>query len=345
MTQRRKLLLCLRDAVLLSAAPAAAQAACPRLVPGALPAILRLQDAGYECVLLLPTPDHGTACAHDTWLLELLHSQGVVSEALALTSSCAAVSVSLPVEDLARLNGRLQRHGERACAVLVGAGDASEALGVALGVPVHRVHGEAGWGAIAHELADAPRRATVERNTRETRIRVAVDLDSEAQASIATGIGFFDHMLDQLGRHGGFALELACQGDTQVDEHHTVEDCALALGEALRAALGDKRGIARYGATLPMDEARAEALLDLSGRPYFVFEGRFTREQVGGLPTELVPHFFQSLSQALGATLHLRVQGENAHHQVEACFKSVARALRQALRREGRELPSTKGSL
>jgi imidazoleglycerol-phosphate dehydratase/histidinol-phosphatase len=146
-------------------------------------------------------------------------------------------------------------------------------------------------------------------------------------------------------------------GDTHVDEHHVVEDCALAIGEALRCALGDKRGIDRYGAasdagdahwfatTLPMDEALARAAIDLSGRAYLVFDGKFPRETVGGLPTELVPHFFRSLSDSLAATVHVAVRGENTHHMVEACFKAVARALRQAIRRDGRDLPSTKGVL
>jgi imidazoleglycerol-phosphate dehydratase / histidinol-phosphatase len=201
------------------------------------------------------------------------------------------------------------------------------------------------WPGIAHALARVPRTATVERKTRETRIRVDVDLDREGAAEISTGLGFFDHMLEQIGRHGGFKLALRCDGDLHVDEHHTVEDSALALGEALRLALGDKRGIARYGFVLPMDETRAEALIDLSGRPWLVFEGQFPRDRVGDLPTELVPHFFRSLSDALGANLHLRVAGDNAHHMVEACFKATARALRMALRREGVELPSTKGVL
>jgi imidazoleglycerol phosphate dehydratase HisB len=163
--------------------------------------------------------------------------------------------------------------------------------------------------------------------------------------SIATGIGFFDHMLEQVARHGGFALELACQGDLDVDEHHTVEDCALALGQALRAALGDKRGIGRYGFLLAMDESQAQVAIDLSGRPYAVFDGSFSREAVGGLPTELVPHFFRSLADSLGAAIHVQVRGENSHHMIEACFKGVGRALRQALRVEGSELPSSKGVL
>jgi len=152
-------------------------------------------------------------------------------------------------------------------------------------------------------------------------------------------------MLEQVARHGGFSLELTCKGDLEVDEHHTIEDCALALGQALREALGDKRGIARYGFLLPMDESLAQVAIDLSGRSYAVFEGQFGRESVGGLPTELVPHFFRSLADSRGAAIHVQVRGENSHHMVEACFKGVGRALRQALRIEGTELPSSKGVL
>ena len=199
------------------------------------------------------------------------------------------------------------------------------------------------WPAITAELL--ARRARIERHTRETRISVSVDLDSAGMVRAQTGIGFFDHMLEQIAKHGGFALDLECKGDLEVDEHHTVEDCALALGEALRKALGDKRGIGRYGFLLPMDEARAQVAIDLSGRAYAVFEGEFGREQVGGLPTELVPHFFRSLADSMGAAIHVAVTGENTHHQVEACFKGVGRALRMALRREGDDLPSTKGVL
>jgi imidazoleglycerol-phosphate dehydratase/histidinol-phosphatase len=140
-------------------------------------------------------------------------------------------------------------------------------------------------------------------------------------------------------------LQLRCAGDLRVDEHHTVEDCALALGQALRQALGDKRGIGRYGFVLPMDESQAQVAIDLSGRPYAVFEGRFGRERVGELPTELVPHFFRSLGDSLGAAIHVSVRGENSHHMVEACFKAVGRAVRQAIRVEGHELPSSKGVL
>lgn len=204
----------------------------------------------------------------------------------------------------------------------------------------------AGGGA---EGGSAARRARRERRTAETFVSVAVDLSRQGPSQVASGLGFFDHMLEQLAKHGGFALELACRGDLRVDEHHTVEDCALTLGAAMREALGEKRGIARYGFVLPMDEAEAQVALDLSGRSFFVWEGQFGRERVGDLPTELVPHFFRSFADALGATLHVRVRGENCHHMIEACFKAVGRSLRQAIRqeggREGAEVPSTKGVL
>jgi imidazoleglycerol-phosphate dehydratase / histidinol-phosphatase len=199
------------------------------------------------------------------------------------------------------------------------------------------------WGAVVAALS--ARTAVVERRTKETQINVRVGLDATSPIQVSTGIGFFDHMLEQLAKHGGFALELTCKGDLQIDEHHTVEDCALALGEALRKALGNKIGIARYGFLLPMDEAEAKVAIDLSGRAYAVFEGRFGREQVGGLPTELIPHFFHSLAETLGAAVHVGVTGENSHHMIEASFKGVGRALRQALKRESNELPSTKGVL
>lgn len=194
--------------------------------------------------------------------------------------------------------------------------------------------------------AKAGRTAKVTRTTRETAIEATVDLDGEGTPRVDTGLKYFDHMLEQLSKHGGFDLTVKVQGDLEVDEHHTVEDTAIVIGECLNKALGDRVGIERYGFLLPMDEAEAKVALDLSGRPYLVFEGTFPREYVGELPTELVSHFFRSLSDSLRATLHVAVTGENAHHMVEACFKGVGRALRQAISKSGRGgLPSTKGVL
>lgn len=191
------------------------------------------------------------------------------------------------------------------------------------------------------------RTATVLRETAETAIRVDVNLDQTSPVHIQTGIGFYDHMLEQIGRHGGFALSLECRGDLHVDPHHTIEDCAIALGQAIKQALGDKRGIGRYGFTIPMDEALAQAAIDLSGRFHLEFNGDFPVDHVGDLPTDMVEHIFRSLAENLGATLHISVKGDNAHHMVEGCFKAVARALRQAIRYEQNrdEMPSTKGAL
>ena len=189
------------------------------------------------------------------------------------------------------------------------------------------------------------RTARIERSTSESTITVEVNLDGTGVSDIATGVGFYDHMLEQIAAHGGFSLRLSCEGDLHTDPHHTIEDSAIALGQALKQALGERKGIARYGFVLPMDETLATVALDFSGRPYLAWEGSFQRERVGDLPTELVAHFFRSLCDAAGLNLHLRVQGDNDHHKIEASFKGLARALRQAITRQGDGLPSTKGVL
>jgi histidinol-phosphate aminotransferase/imidazoleglycerol-phosphate dehydratase/histidinol-phosphatase len=191
------------------------------------------------------------------------------------------------------------------------------------------------------------RRAELVRETKETSIAVAIDLDSAAPRRVDTGIAFFDHMLDQVAAHGNFSLLLDCKGDLDIDAHHSLEDCAIAFGQALSKALADRRGIGRFGFSLPMDEAEAHVLIDLSGRPYSQFEGSFTASHIGAYPTEMTGHVFRSFADTLGAAIHVRVTGENDHHKTEACFKAFGRALRQAVAREGdREaVPSTKGVL
>ena len=203
------------------------------------------------------------------------------------------------------------------------------------------------WAEIADFIRRGERRATVTRKTRETDITVTVDLDGRGPSQIETGLGFFDHMLAQLVSHGGISLSLSCKGDLNVDEHHTMEDCALALGEAIRRALGDKAGIGRYGFVLPMDECRAMVLLDFGGRPELVWDVTFTREFIGDTPTEMFKHFFKSLSTELRCNLHVAAVGENNHHLAESVFKAFARALRQAIRRQPFDytIPSSKGTL
>lgn len=328
-----------------------------RLLPGVIPALLDLKRAGYRFVLVsnqdgLGTdafPEHAFREPQD-FLRELFASQGIEFDAEFFCPhfpqddcACRKPRTGLLTDYLAGRDLDLDDSyviGDRQTDL-----DLAANLGIA-GLRV-RVNGadDESWPAIAASLIRPPRMARVARRTRETEIEVCVNLDRELPVSIATGIGFFDHMLEQVARHGSFSLDLTCKGDLAVDEHHTVEDCALALGQALREALGDKRGIGRYGFVLPMDEALAQVAIDLSGRAYAVFTGRFGRDTVGGLPTELVPHFFRSLAESLGAAIHIEVKGENAHHMVEACFKGVGRALRRAIRVQGGELPSSKGVL
>lgn len=190
----------------------------------------------------------------------------------------------------------------------------------------------------------APRTASIRRTTKETDIALYVDLDSEG-GRFETGVHFFDHMLEQVSRHGGFRLDVVCEGDIEVDTHHTIEDVCLALGEGLRVALGDKAGIARFGFALPMDETRAGVWIDLSGRPYLRFDGDIPGERVGDYPVEMCAHAFRSIAETLKAAIHVEVSGDNAHHMIEGCYKAFGRALRQAIRVEGAAIPSTKGVL
>lgn len=328
-----------------------------RLMPGVIPALAKLRGAGFELVQVSNQGaiSRGEMTAQalartDAFLHALLASQGVEFAARLYCPhgpddgcNCRKPQLGLVHELIA--GNTLDRDNS----AVIGDRDTDLEFARNLGVPGYTIAQDGApehtWSGVAHRLADKPRVAELERRTRETSVRVAVDLDDPSDPHAHTGLAFFDHMLEQLGKHGGFRLSVTCSGDLEVDEHHTVEDVALTLGAALKQALGDKRGIHRYGFLLPMDETEARASIDLGGRPYLVFEGAFPRERVGDLPTELVPHFYRSLADALGCALHISVKGDNAHHMVEASFKAVARALRQAIAREGDALPSTKGTL
>lgn len=370
-----------------------------RLTRGCIAALQKLRDAGFQFVMVSNQDGLGTpSFPRETFegpqrlLLQILESQGIVFREVLIDESFAHEGKPTRKPGIGLVMHYLRdRSIDFAASAMVGDRETDLQFATNLGVRGFRLKdGHHDWAGIAHALTASPRTASIERSTKETRITVQVDLDRATEPAITTGHGFFDHMLEQLGKHGGFGLAVRCAGDLHIDEHHTVEDTALALGQALKAALGDKRGIGRYGfdagagqgaeagvvdATavdaaavgaaavgaaavdaavfaaaraafaLPMDETRAAAVVDFSGRPYFVFEGAFPRAEVGGLATELVPHFFRSLCETAGLNLHLQVRGDNTHHMVEACFKVVARALRQAMQREGTALPSTKGVL
>jgi imidazoleglycerol-phosphate dehydratase/histidinol-phosphatase len=348
-----------------------------RLLPGVIAALAQIQRADYRLVMVSNQDGLGSARYPQErfeqvqgFLLELFASQGVHFDAVFICPHFAHEGCQCRKPLTGLLTADLRAHPlDAARSAMVGDRLTDLQFAANLGVRgIRLAAGSDGPGddpgddaSSAASEATAPadtardwagvvrlllaRSAPIERRTRETQISGRVELDSSEPGHISTGIGFLDHMLEQLAKHGGFHLTLECRGDLHIDEHHTVEDCALALGQALRRALGDKAGIGRYGFLLPMDESEAQVTVDLSGRGYFLFEGQFGREQVGGLPTELVPHFFRSLAESLGAALHLSVRGENTHHMIEACFKGVGRALRPALARQGVDLPSTKGVL
>ncbi len=203
------------------------------------------------------------------------------------------------------------------------------------------------WDEIVNFLASEERTAIVERTTKETSILIELDLDGQGKSDISTGLGFFDHMLEQISKHGNVGLKVKVDGDLQVDEHHTIEDTALALGEAFYKALGSKRGIERYGYVIPMDESNAQAIIDFGGRPWLVWETEFKREKIGDMPTEMFYHFFKSFTDTAKCNLNIKAEGSNEHHKIEAIFKALARAIKMAIKRDpfNNELPTTKGFL
>jgi imidazoleglycerol-phosphate dehydratase/histidinol-phosphatase len=328
-----------------------------RLVEGVIPALLECIAHGYRLLMVSNQDGLGTDSfprAHfdtcQSYVLSIFESQGIIFDEIFICPhspdegcECRKPRAGLLTRYLAESNIDLES------SAVIGDRETDIQLAEKIGVRGILVNNDSDrsrrWPEIAQFLCHSDRVATVDRKTKETNIGTRVNLDSEGTVSISTGIGFYDHMLEQIAKHGGFSLMLRCDGDLDIDEHHTVEDTAICLGTALKEALGSKRGIGRYGFLLPMDESEAKVSLDLSGRGSFVFNANFPRDTVGELSTEMVEHFFRSLSESLGAALHIEVKGENTHHMVEACFKSVGRALRQAIHREGNDMPSTKGVL
>jgi len=325
-----------------------------RLMSGVIPALLELKSAGFRFVMVSNQDGLGSETFPEAdfrgpqdLLLQILASQGITFDAIHIDPTLPEDNAPTRKPGIGMLLDDLRDPElDRQQSAVIGDRDTDLELADNMGLRGFRI-GRDGldWPGIARAILETARTGEVRRRTRETDISVQVDLDAAAPVCIETGIGFFDHMLEQVAAHGGFALELECKGDLEIDEHHTVEDCALALGAAIDKALGDRSGIGRYGFLLPMDESLAQVAVDLSGRPAIVFDADFPRESVGGLHTEMVEHFFASLAQSLRCAIHVKVNGENTHHMVEACFKGVGRALRPALARTGSGMPSTKGRL
>jgi imidazoleglycerol-phosphate dehydratase/histidinol-phosphatase len=327
-----------------------------RLLDGVIPALIELRDHGYRFVMVSNQDGLGTASFPEAdfqecqqHVLALFASQGITFDEIFICPHLPTDGCECRKPRAGLLTAYLAANDiDLTASAVIGDRSTDAELASRIGVSSFMIavnNPDKTWSSIVTELCYSDRRAVIERKTNETNISVSVNLDRETPVSVSTGIGFYDHMLEQIAKHGGFALNVKCEGDLEIDDHHTVEDTALCLGAALRTALGAKLGIARYGFVVPMDESEARVSIDLSGRARYVFEGVFPTERVGEMTTEMVQHFFLSLSDSLGAALHIQVSGGNSHHMVEACFKAVGRALRQAIRRDGNAMPSTKGSL
>ena len=357
MTSKRKILFIDRDGTLIKEPEDEQIDSFEKLdlVDDVVPALLRLRDHGFEFVMITNQDGLGTDSfpiedfqgPHEL-MMRIFSSQGIRFSSVHIDRSFPHENSPNRKPELGMVLDYLKSGNlDLENSYVIGDRDSDIELANNMGIVGLKIGTDQfSWPEIVRHVVTRPRSASIERNTNETKISVFVDLDDENRYDdIATGIGFFDHMLQQISKHAGFSLRLSCQGDLHIDAHHTIEDVGLAMGTALDQALGDRRGIGRYGFLLAMDEAQANVAIDLSGRPAYVQVGDFTVERIGEMPTEMFGHFFQSLSQTLRAAIQIEFRGDNNHHKAETMFKGFGRALRPALERIGNELPSTKGVL
>ncbi|MBO4801790.1 MAG: bifunctional histidinol-phosphatase/imidazoleglycerol-phosphate dehydratase HisB [Bacteroidaceae bacterium] len=324
-------------------------------VPGAISALRFLrQHTDYRFVMVSNQDGLGTSSypEEDFWpthnlMLEILEGEGVTFDDILIDRSFPQDNLPTRKPGTAMLTAYTDGSCDIAHSFVIGDRPTDAQLAANLGCQALILGEGMDWQKITEIVYAGHRRATVTRTTRETEISISLNLDGTGRSNITTGLGFFDHMLEQIAKHGNIDLEIHVKGDLHVDEHHTIEDTALALGEALLRALGDKRGIERYGYTLPMDDCLCSVALDFGGRPWLVWDAEFHRERVGEMPTEMFLHFFKSLSDAARMNLNIKAEGQNEHHKIEGIFKALARAIRMAVRRDihHMQLPSSKGVL
>lgn len=325
-------------------------------VPGAISALAALAKEGWELVMVSNQDGLGTPSfpEEDFWgphkkMLTTLEGEGIVFSDQLIDRSFPSENLPTRKPGTGMLTAYMDGSYDLAGSFVIGDRETDLELAANLGAQGIRLGSEEtpGWEDVLRVILGKERRAVVVRRTAETDIKVVVDLDRKGICEINTGLKFFDHMLSQIPHHGGLSLSINCKGDLEVDEHHTMEDVAIALGQALTKALGRKEGIERYGFALPMDESRAMVLLDLGGRFSFEWDVPFTREYVGDTPTEMFKHFFHTLAFNMSANLHVEARGENNHHIIEGVFKAFARSLNAAKRRDMfcNATPSSKGIL
>lgn len=325
------------------------------LLPDVITALTALQNKGYVLVMVSNQDGLGTTSYSvqnfdevQQFLLAIFASQGIKFETIRICPHipedncfCRKPKPGLLLDYLASTDW------DRSSSYVIGDRETDMEFALSLGVKGLKIdrHNVHAWSELKDKILAGSRTAECIRKTNETNVFCAVNLDVDKPSKISTGNFFFDHMLEQLAKHAGIYLDLKVEGDLQIDDHHTVEDAAIVLGQTFKKALGAKIGIGRYGFVLPMDESLATVSIDLAGRAYLKFEGVFTRDSIGGFATEMVKHFFKSLSDNLQAVFHISVIGENTHHQIEAIFKGVGQALRMAINGGANSLPTTKGLL
>ena len=324
-------------------------------VPGAIGALRFLREhTDYRFVMVSNQDGLGTASypEEDFWptqnlMLEILDGEGITFDDILIDRSFPEDNLPTRKPGTAMLAAYTDGSCDLASSFVIGDRATDAQLAANLGCQALILGEGLDWAKVTEIVYAGSRRASVHRTTKETDIVIALDLDGTGLSHITTGLGFFDHMLEQIAKHGSIDLDIQVRGDLHVDEHHTIEDTALALGEALLKALGDKRGIERYGYTLPMDDCLCSVALDFGGRPWLVWDAEFHRERIGEMPTEMFLHFFKSLSDAARMNLNIKAEGQNEHHKIEGIFKALARAIRMAVRRDihHMQLPSSKGVL